>query len=398
MSYLITMVCFAIAVLLAMTAPQRSPIAARLSFFIGLAINEVPLLIFLLMLPATISLVTGADGYMPADWIGLGVAVLVSIGLLVILLRGIRARSVVESALDDGLGPNWRGDIDPSTLIRWQARPSWWRLLLVPWHARRRGVKRIADLAYGPDPKHRLDVYRPAHPAKDAPILVYFHGGGFSSGRKNREARPLMYRFASQGWVCISANYRLRPEFGFVDHITDAKQVIAWARSHGTDYGASETAAIFAAGSSAGAHLVSICAVTASDPQFQTGFEDADTSIDAGICLYGYYGHYYGLGPSARPISSALGHQITAAVPPLFVAHGDHDTLVHVNAARQFVAHVSTPHQRLVYAELPGAQHGFDIFRSVRFEAVMDGIDVFADSVLRDAARPRPTRSATPAE
>jgi hypothetical protein len=32
-----------------------------------------------------------------------------------------------------------------------------------------------------------------------------------------------------------------------------------------------------------------------------------------------------------------------------------------------------------VYAELPGAQHGFDVFRSARFEAVVDAIEIFVN-------------------
>ena len=39
----------------------------------------------------------------------------------------------------------------------------------------------------------------------------------------------------------------------------------------------------------------------------------------------------------------------------------------------------------VVYAELPDAQHGFDFFYSIRFEAVIAGIEAFAGSVLRRA-------------
>lgn len=69
--------------------------------------------------------------------------------------------------------------------------------------------------------------------------------------------------------------------------------------------------------------------------------------------------------------------------PPVFVAHGDADALVQVEHARAFVRRLrgasSAP---VVYAELPGGQHGFDLFRSVRFEAVIDGIEAFAARVL----------------
>ena len=69
--------------------------------------------------------------------------------------------------------------------------------------------------------------------------------------------------------------------------------------------------------------------------------------------------------------------------PPFFVAHGDRDTLVVVEDARRFVASLRKGSaNRVVYAELPEAQHGFDYFYSIRFEAVIDGIESFADSVL----------------
>ncbi|MFD5448447.1 hypothetical protein ACWDTR_20650 [Streptomyces sp. NPDC003470] len=45
---------------------------------------------------------------------------------------------------------------------------------------------------------------------RNAPVLVRFHGGGCTRGPKNREARPLPYRLAGQGWMCVNANYRLR--------------------------------------------------------------------------------------------------------------------------------------------------------------------------------------------
>ena len=70
--------------------------------------------------------------------------------------------------------------------------------------------------------------------------------------------------------------------------------------------------------------------------------------------------------------------------PPFFVAHPDRDTLVVVEDARRFVESLRKGSANpVVYAELPGAQHGFDFFYSIRFEAVIDGIEAFADGVLR---------------
>jgi dipeptidyl aminopeptidase/acylaminoacyl peptidase len=59
--------------------------------------------------------------------------------------------------------------------------------------------------------------------------------------------------------------------------------------------------------------------------------------------------------------------------------HGDQDTLVIVEDARHFVEQLSaTSSNPVVYVELPGAQHGFDLFRSRRFETIIDAIEVFA--------------------
>ena len=102
------------------------------------------------------------------------------------------------------------------------------------------------------------------------PTLIHLHGGAFVSGRKNSEARPLIYRLASQGWLCISANYRLSPAATFPDHLIDVKKVIAWVREHGHEYGA-DPAVVFVAGSSAGAHLAALAALTPNDPAFQPG-------------------------------------------------------------------------------------------------------------------------------
>ena len=242
---------------------------------------------------------------------------------------------------------------------------------------RRRDVERTANVPYGDDGRSNLlDVYRHrSHPA-GAPTLIYLHGGGFRRGRKNREARPLLYHLASQGWTCISANYRLAstPADAFPQHLVDVKKVIAWVRTHGREHGAAPDT-VFLAGASAGAHLTAMAALTANDPRFQPGFEAADTTITAGIGLYGYYGP---LGGDEQPPSSPLDYD-GPDVPPFLVVHGDHDTFTPVEGARALVDHLRAVSSSVVaYAELPGAQHSFDLFHSVRFESVIDAIEAFA--------------------
>ncbi|MGI9009032.1 MAG: hypothetical protein ACR2FU_23070 [Streptosporangiaceae bacterium] len=63
----------------------------------------------------------------------------------------------------------------------------------------------------------------------------------------------------------------------------------------------------------------------------------------------------------------------------LFVAHGDRDLLLFVETARLFAERLrATSSNPVVDAELPGAQHGFDRFHSLRFDTVVNGIDAFA--------------------
>ncbi len=134
---------------------------------------------------------------------------------------------------------------------------------------------------------------------------------------------------------------------------------------------------MFVAGSSAGGHLASLAAFTANDPAFQPGFEDVDTSVVAAISLYANYGPIESRGPPSSPLA-----YIRADAPPFFVAHGTLDTIVIVDDARAFVDQLrSTSANPVVYAELPGAQHSFDLVHSLRFEAVVDAVEGFASYV-----------------
>lgn len=182
--------------------------------------------------------------------------------------------------------------------------------------------------------------------------------------------------------MCISANYRLRPSATFPAHLIDAKKALTWAREHGHRYGA-DPDHLVVAGSSAGGHLAALAALTPNDPTFQPGFEEADTSVAAAVCLYGYYGNYYGQGSATSPLT-----YVRPDAPPFFLAHGDRDSEVSVEGARRFAdALRSASAAPVVYAELPGAQHAFDLFHSLRFARVVNAVDGFLEWV-RSARSP----------
>lgn len=182
-------------------------------------------------------------------------------------------------------------------------------------------------------------------------MLVHFHGGRFVSGAKNRESLPLLYRLASRGWLCISANYRLSPQAGFPDYVIDAKRVLAWVRSHGVEYGA-DPSTVFVAGNSAGGYY---------------GQTDADRAES---------------GPSTH---------INQDAPPFLLVHGDRDNVVPVSWARDFARALrQVSDQPVVYTELPGGQHSFDYFDSLRGRIVVDQIESFTAWVRSRGRRPDP--------
>lgn len=371
---------------LAPPRPRRSS-PSNLSYRFGFLVNELPFVALYSLFASTGLAVAEGDIGSAVSWVALAVAVVTPAGLVVVVRRALRAGPAVEQALNDGLGAGWRTAIDAGLAAGLRRRLPWARILFTPLLVGRRDVERVANLRYGDAGKRNLlDVYRHRSHPPDAPVLVYVHGGAFVSGSKRRGARPLLYRLASQGWVCISANYRLSPAAAFPDHHVDLKKVIVWARGPGREYGA-DPATLFVAGSSAGAHMAAIAALTANDPAFQPGFERADTSVTAALCLSGYYGPLDTPGPTP---SSPLAH-LRPDAPPFFLTHGDNDTVVLVDDARHFAERLrATSSGPVVYAELPGAQHSFDLFQSIRGETVVDAIEAFTAWVRTRQHAPQP--------
>ena len=373
--YLITTGLAAVCTLFALRPPRparSSP--ANVSYWLGFLVGELPFLLFYVLLASTLLALAQGDLTTPVGFLGLGLAVVTTCGLAGLVVRALRTRPVVEAALRAGLGDASLESGSDSALAR---------VLVAPFFFRRRDVERVANIAYGDAGRtNLLDVYRHRSRPAGCPVLVHLHGGAFRSGRKSREGRPLLYRLASQGWVCVSANYRLSPAGKFPDYVVDAKKVIAWVREQGGEHGAGSEVLVVA-GSSAGGYLAAMAGLTPNDPAFQPGFEDADTSVSAVVSLYGYYG---GLSTDAAMPSSPAAY-LRPDAPPFFIAHGELDTIVLVEDARSFVAGLrSASDGPVVYAELPGAQHTFDLFHSLRSESVVDGIEAFTSEVRERAA------------
>jgi acetyl esterase/lipase len=341
----------------------------------------------------------GALGAWPGV-LGLAITAVSWAGLAYSLRIARGAEEVVEHALRDALGPAYREEIPPAVAERFAPAIDW-RQLLAPFPVRHPEVERLRDIVYtradGRDLK--LDVYRHrSHPTR-APMLLQIHGGAWILGSKNEQGIPLMIHLASRGWVCVSADYRLSPRATFPAHVIDLKRALAWVRAHAEEYGG-DPDFVVVTGGSAGGHLAALVALTANEPEYQPGFEDADTSVAGCVAFYGVYdftdrNHVWrhdGLlrllelrvmklpfaesvdaYERASPIS-----RVRPDAPPFFVIHGSHDTMVPVGEARHFCeVFRRVAESPLVYAEIPGAQHAFEIFPSVRSTFVIHGVERF---------------------
>ena len=395
MSHVWTVAPVALVTVAALAPPRRPRLAASVGFWLGYLVNEYPFFAFCWLAASTLLALGNESLGSPGTLAVLGLAALTASGLALIMWRGLLAGPVLARALgrDLGLGRPSGRPVGGPVRRRVPARTVFWPMPLRP-----RDVQRTANVSYGPaGRRNRLDLYCHRSRPAAAPALIHFHGGHFRMGGKSREARALFYRLASEGWVCISADYRLRRAGRFPASQIDAKRAIAWAHKHAGEYGA-DPSLLVVAGDSAGAHLASMAALTTNDPAFQPGFEHADTSVSAAVCLYGFYGNR----DLGGPVPSSPRAYVRRDAPPFFVVHGDNDSFIPAASAESFVdALRSVSTNPVVYAQLPGAQHSFDLLHSVRFDHVIDGIEAFTAWVRarRDppSAQPITRSSVSPA-
>ena len=176
-----------------------------------------------------------------AEWpgrVGLAVTLCSWAGLLGQLGLARRSGETVESALTGGLGTGYRERISPEWAPRLESPEPRGRLL-VPFLFRDAEVTSVRDLPYvdGGGPRQRLDVYAPRGGARNAPVLLQIHGGAWTIGNKRQQALPLMMHLSRRGWICVAANYRLSPRATFPDHLIDVKHALRWIRENIAEYG-----------------------------------------------------------------------------------------------------------------------------------------------------------------
>jgi len=252
----------------------------------------------------------------------------------------------------------------------------------------------------------RLDVFRPKGPSAGLrrPAVLQIHGGAWVLGFKEYQGIPLLSHLASQGWVGFNIDYRLSPKASFPEHLIDCKRALAWIREHADEYGI-DPEFIVVTGGSAGGHLAALVGLTAGDPEYQPGFETADTTVHAAVVFYGVFdltnrlgtriGGYrkmlervvmkqrYDERPELFSRASPI-DRVHAHAPTFCVIHGTRDTMTPVEDARHFVEKLREVSVKpALYIEMQGAEHAFDTFPSIRTVPVIEAVERFLDSLHR---------------
>jgi acetyl esterase/lipase len=384
--------------------PWRFRLSVVFAFFGGWLTSELAPFILATHVVAVIAFVAAGAVEGTKGTLALGLSVLTAAGLVWLITQAQGAGEVAEAALREGLGEDYRDHISPEFAERHDPRVPL-RSLAVPFRWRDKDVTKVKNVAYGPlGHRNKLDIYKPKKEGSGRPVLFQIHGGGWVIGDKKQQAIPLMLHLAARGWVCVAANYRLSPRATFPDHLVDLKKALAWIKEHIAEHGG-DPDFVIVTGGSAGGHLTALVGLTANDKSLQPGFEEADTSVAAAVPYYGVYDFVndfkikgneerakYFLERTVMKSKRAEDPDtwrkatpqalVRADAPPFFVLHGQHDSLVPVEEARQFVAKLRAASEApVVYAELPGAQHAFDIFPSLRTGHIIRAVERFVDYV-----------------
>lgn len=219
--------------------------------------------------------------------------------------------------------------------------------LLVP----RGGVTVERDLAYGPDSRHKVDLYRPRRP--NGRLLAFFYGGGWDNGGKAG------YRFAVQpflqaGYTVAIPDYRLYPQVRFPAFVEDGALALRWLLDR------TRAAPIYLAGHSAGAFNAAMLAL---DRHYLHTVGVAAESIAAVVGLAGPY-DFSTRSKDLAPIFAGAPDSatqpvklVTRGTPPMFLATGERDKTVHPRNSRHLAERLRASGVEVELKVYPGVAH-----------------------------------------
>lgn len=261
------------------------------------------------------------------------------------------------------------------------------------------GVDGLADVVYQSIPGFRpltLDIYLPPDKAKRHPLILYIHGGGWTTGHSRQSGAfddfpKVLASLARRGYTVASLNYRLSSEAPFPAPIQDVKAAIKFLRAHDAEYRI-DPAKGLVWGGSAGGHLAALAALSCGvkklepAPSLNASPETAAVAtqsdcVQAAVTWYGVFdlalvpsqGGAIGSSPTIKKLLDCKGevcpsellelasprHYVKHDSPPFLLVHGSVDTTVDPAQSTRFkeVMERAGAHADLVM--IPSVAHSF---------------------------------------
>jgi acetyl esterase len=226
----------------------------------------------------------------------------------------------------------------------------------------------------GPTADLPVRIYRPTT-EKDAPALVYFHGGGWVLGFLDVYDAAL-HRLANQsGSVIISVNYQKAPEHPFPTPFDDCFATLQYVKNHAEEFGINANL-IGVAGDSAGGNLAAAVALRARDEEISLAYQllvYPCTALDFKSKSYIEYATEYGLTTRAMKwfwnqyLQGDENDQNSYAVPaaaytfkelaPAIIITAQYDPLI--SDSEDYAEKLKSAGVDVTYREFPGMLHGF---------------------------------------
>jgi acetyl esterase/lipase len=248
--------------------------------------------------------------------------------------------------------------------------------------ASRKNYRKQLDINYGSLSRQQLDVYFPLGEPRDLPVVVFFYGGSWQSGRR-QDYSFVAQALTSRGFAAVIPDYRLYPEATFPAFVEDGAAAFAWVHNNISSFGGNPDR-LFVMGHSAGAY---IAAMLSFDPQYlgQVGLTPGVVRGFIGLAgLYDFlplkrrwlikiFGGADGI-PETQPINF-----VTAGAPPSLLLHGATDKVVLASNTRILA-------QRLREAGRPVVEIIYPHYKHLTILLYLASFLQEGEPVLRDVA------------